>query len=119
MTPRILQTLGLCRKAGRLIVGTPLVIEAMRGKKPPALVICASDISSASEDKITGKAHHYSVPVLKIECSAECLAHAVGKQGAVVCVAVTDKGFLKALHLPQSTGKKDIEKYGVETDTNR
>ena len=42
---KTLQALGLCAKARQLVLGTPMICDALKSKKKPYLVLCASDNS--------------------------------------------------------------------------
>ena len=88
---KILNSLGLCRRAGALVCGAPMVVEAVRGKNKPFMVIEASDTSDATHKKLTDKCAFYGVPLYRIEADGETLASAVGKTGSLAAVAVSDK----------------------------
>lgn len=96
-TERFLRFLGLCRRAGKTVHGTPLVCLALAGKKKPCLVILAADVSSGTAKKVESKCGFYQVPLIKTEATTEEMAHAVGKTGALAAVAVTDENFAKEL----------------------
>ncbi len=93
---RFLLFLGLARRAGRVIMGAPMVYDALR-EKPPALVLLAEDASSATEQRMTNKCGFYRTPLLKTECTKEELAHAVGKTAPMAALAVTDRGMAEKL----------------------
>ena len=100
---KLLSTLGLCARARKLVMGTPMVCEAMRGGKSPVLaVIEASDTSENTHHKLVSKCAYYRVPLYRIPADTARLAHAVGKTGAVAAVGITDGSLLEALtrHLP-------------------
>ena len=101
---RILSALSLCARARRLVVGTPMVCEAMRkgGKTPVMAVLEASDTSDNTHNKLVSKCTYYQIPLYRLTADTARLAHAVGKTGAVAAVGVTDENFCKALaaHLP-------------------
>ncbi len=103
---RQLTTLGLARRAGRLIIGTPMVCEAMRSAHPPVYVFCACDVSASTERRLISKCAYYKIPIMKLEASTVMLGNAVGKTGAVAAVALTDAGFLTALHLTDRKGRE-------------
>jgi len=92
---KTLQALGLCAKARRLVTGTPMICEALRGKNKPYLVLCASDNSENTEKKLTDKTTFYGVPTVKLDCNGEALAAAVGKKSRVAAVAVCDENLSK------------------------
>lgn len=102
--------IGLCRKAGKAVCGTPLVCEALRKKIPPALILLAEGASAATQKKIRCKAEFYHVPLETIPLSTGELATAVGKSGDLAVMAVTDENFAKAIGIAmESTGKDEAD----------
>ena len=98
---RIMGLLGLSAKAGRLVVGVPLICEALRrgadGKRPLVLVM-AEDASRNTQKRIQDKAAFYSVPQHTLSIGCEALALAVGKRGsAVAAVGVTEPQLAAAI----------------------
>ena len=90
--------LGLCKRAGKLITGTDLVLEAVRsGKKRPYCVLLCKDASANTEKKVRNCCTHYEMMLLQLPMTGEELAHCTGKTGVVATAAVTDDGFMKAL----------------------
>jgi predicted RNA-binding protein YlxR (DUF448 family) len=59
---RITGLIGLANKAGSITGGSSMVIDALRNKKKPGLVIVACDVSPAIGDKIIQKATMHHVP---------------------------------------------------------
>lgn len=96
-TERFLTFLGLCRRAGKTVHGTPLVCEALAKRKPPVLVILSEGASEATAKRITDKCRFYRVPLITVPADTGRLAHAVGKSCALAAVAVTDENFAKEL----------------------
>ena len=102
----LLGLIGICKKAGKTVVGVPMICEHLqkyRQKRPigsegeiELIVIEASDTSANTHKKITDKCIYYKVKHLKIESTCEILGNAVGK-GAVAAVAIADKGFCRAI----------------------
>ncbi len=90
-TDKTLLALGLCAKARKLIFGTPMICEAMRGKGKPVLVVSASDNSPNTAKKLADKCAHYGTELLMLDANGEQLASAVGKKGKIAAVAVTDE----------------------------
>ena len=109
---RFLGLCGLCRRAGRIVCGAPLIFTALRGKTPPSLVLVAADASAGSEKKLRTKCEFYRVPLLKTPYPKEVLAHAVGKVGPIAAIAVMDAGI--AGELLKSSGKDASEAVGSE-----
>ncbi len=96
---RVMNGLGLCRKAGALICGTDMICTAMRDAKGkgPLLVLEASDTSEGTHKKITDKCSFYGVRSVRLAESCEELARAVGKTGGLAAVAVTDENLAKLI----------------------
>lgn len=91
---KLLNFLGLCRRAGKLTMGNDMVIEdIMKGQS--RLVIMASDISKNTEKKILLNCHRCNVKVAKLNRTKDEISWAVGKFCAVA--SVTDSGFAKKL----------------------
>ena len=92
MSAAVLRALGLCKRAGALVCGTPMICTALRdGKQKPLIVVAASDISDGTRKKLTDKCSYYETRLVTIEADGETLAAAVGKSGFLAAVAVTDK----------------------------
>ena len=84
--------LGLCRRAGALIIGTDLVTKALPSGKVK-LVIYAEDSSANTEKKITDKCKFYKTSCVKLSYGGDVLAHAIGKSGLVSVIGITDANF--------------------------
>ena len=104
-TERFLTFLGLCRRAGKTVHGTPLVCEALAKRRPPYLVLLSSGASAATAKKITDKCRFYRVPLLTVPADPDRLAHAVGKACSLAAVAVTDESFARELRKLHVIGK--------------
>ncbi len=96
---KLLSTVGLCARARKLVVGTPMVCDALRdsGKNAPLAVLEASDTSANTHAKLLSKCTYYRTPLYRLAASTEELGHAIGKSGLVAAVAVTDTQLLRAL----------------------
>ena len=94
---RFLRLLGLCRRAGRTVHGTPLVCTALAKKKPPCLVVMSAAASATTQKRLNNKCSFYKVPILAIDVGTDVLAHVVGKTGDLAAVAVTDESFAREL----------------------
>ena len=95
MNKNFLGSLGLCAKAGKLIYGVPMIIEAMQKGKKVYLVIEASDTSDNTHKRITDKCSFYGVETIKIDADCIELSSYVGKSSMLAAVAITDEGFYK------------------------
>lgn len=86
----VLRALGLCRRAGALICGTPMICgELPKGKL--LLVVEACDTSDGTHKKITDKCGYYDVEHIRIGADGVSLAAAVGKSGSLAAVATGDE----------------------------
>ena len=97
----MLQLLGLCAKAGKLVVGTPLICTALsKGSKgkTPLLVVEAADSSANTHKRITDRCAYYGIRHLRISADCQTLAHRIGKgDAAVAAVGVTDAHLAEAI----------------------
>lgn len=92
--------LGLARKSGQIIIGTPMIIEHIQKKKtldPESfLVIEASDVGENSHKKLLDKCKFYSVRRIQISATCEELGAALGK-GATAAVAIVGKDMCRGV----------------------
>ena len=90
---KLLASLGLCVRAGKVIFGVPQICDAMRkgGRTMPVTVFEASDTSDNTHKRITDKCAYYNIKHIKITVGGEELAAALGKTAYIAAVAVTDK----------------------------
>lgn len=104
----LLGMIGMCRGAGKAIIGVPMICDALRAKfgrctaedveehREGVIVIEASDTSENTHKKITDKCRYYNVRHVRIKSSCEALGRAVGKS-AVGAVATADGNFCRAI----------------------
>ena len=88
-TDRILRTLGLSAKAGKLVFGADAVCDALRSGKAKAVAV-ASGNSENTLKRLLDKCVFYRVDPVVLDATPVELGHAVGKKGTVAAVAVTD-----------------------------
>lgn len=88
---RLLHALGICAKARRLVIGTAMICEALRGKNKPFLVVAASDNAANTQKKLSDKCAFYNVRLVEISLDGETVGDAVGKHTKVAAVAITDE----------------------------
>ena len=90
---KLLSSLGLCARAGKLIFGVPMICESMRkgGKSMPLIVLEAADTSENTHKKIEDKTAYYRVRTVRLNCDGAALALAVGKTSSLGAVAITDE----------------------------
>ena len=83
---RILGLVGMARKSGNIVSGSSLVLTALGGPAPPALVLVAEDVSDGIGEKLRGKAAAVGVPCFRLLAKAD-LGHQVGRdQRSVVAI---------------------------------
>lgn len=105
MNDRLLSFLGLCRRAGKLVIGNDPVREAIETQKA-LLVLVASDISENTLKKINTAVDTGAVAYYQIDRTKDEISFSLGKTCA--CLAVIDKGFAdKLLELIQAEQKKE------------
>ncbi len=90
--------LGIARKAGRTIIGTDLVLNALAKDNPKVHLVLASECASENTQKRIGDrcsyyhAEHFTIPQTPSE-----LSHLLGKTSSVCCIGITDSGFAEGL----------------------
>ncbi len=98
---RPLQLLGLATRAGRVVIGVPLICTALSRAardKTPLLVIKATDCSQNTCKRLSDRTAFYGVPLLTLPLTCAELAHAIGKKEALVAaVGVTEKNLAAAI----------------------
>jgi ribosomal protein L7Ae-like RNA K-turn-binding protein len=90
---KLLNLLGLAKRAGKLITGEELVIKSIQMEKA-RLVFIASDASENTKKKISDKATYYEVP-FTMSFDTDTLSHAIGANRKAV--AISDSGFAKKM----------------------
>lgn len=100
---RALSYLGFAVRAGRAVIGVPLVCEALKkvpsgSEKAPLIVLEAADTSANTHKRISDRTAYYKTPALQLSIGAGELATAVGKRGgAVGAVGVTERHLAAAI----------------------
>ena len=94
MNDRLLSFLGLCRRAGKLVIGNDPLREAIETEKA-LLVLTASDISENTLKKINTAVDAGKVAYYQIDRTKDELSFSLGKTCA--CLAVIDEGFASKL----------------------
>lgn len=103
----LLGMIGICRRAGATVIGTPMICEELRhrGEEYPHMIVLeAGDTSENTHKKLTDKCSFYRIRHIRLTCSCATLGGAVGK-GAVAAVAVMGENFCRAIEgkLPHET----------------
>ncbi len=96
MTDRILSLLGICRRAGKLIIGADPSIDSIQ-KNKAKLIIFASDFSKSSANPVLASAHENGITTLTLDRNKDEVSFAVGKLCGVA--AIEDKGFADKLKM--------------------
>ena len=96
---RFFGMLGFAMRAGKVVVGTDLVIGAIRakGKNRAQLVLICKEASENTKNKLSYKSEFYKINALQIDLSPEELGQRLGKKSSIVCCAITDGGFAEEI----------------------
>ena len=86
---QLLFSIGLARKAGKMIVGTDMVCDEIR-KKHIFLALYASDVSENTRKRISDCCQYYHVKLYACPVTKEELGASIGKSFAA-CIGITDK----------------------------
>ena len=105
----ILGMVGLCRRAGKTVIGTDMVCEHLRARskkrgdrnnknagETEILVLEGADTSENTHKKISDKCVYYNVKHIRLNSSCAALGKAVGKSQAAA-VAIADASFCRAI----------------------
>ncbi len=89
---KILSYLGLCRKAGKLVCGTALTVDAIRRNKAVLAITC-SDASDNTKKRVSDACSYRSVDYASLPCTCAELGAALGQSGTTAAAGITDKSF--------------------------
>lgn len=102
---KVLNYLGIARRAGLLIAGTDPVIESLKNKAK--LVFVAIDASDATIDKIEKKCFFYKIKLIKKYTTLE-IGNAIGLENPKL-IAITDAKIAKQIiSLEELNNKKEV-----------
>lgn len=90
MIQKLYGALSLCRKAGKLVMGTDTVLEAIKRRKA-VLVLLASDLSERSRRNLCAACEAAGMQAVGLPCTKAELSAYTGKEYGIL--AVCDKGF--------------------------
>lgn len=96
----LLGMLGLCMRAGKLVLGTDRVCEALRTAAPgkaPLLVLEAAGTSANTHKKLTDKCNFYTIEHRQLPVDASALARALGREREIAAVGITDGELCRAV----------------------
>ncbi|MCL1881771.1 MAG: 50S ribosomal protein L7 [Oscillospiraceae bacterium] len=88
----ILNTLGLCRRAGKIVTGFDAVVADIRNA---AGVMVTVDLSEKSKKEITFHCDKSRKQVIEIPHTMEEIQNIFGKKTGII--AILDRGFFRAL----------------------
>lgn len=91
---KILQDLGLCKRANKIISGEEQVLESIKSNSAK-IVFLASDSGKNTAKRITDKSKYYNVRI-DINFTTEELNNAIGTENRKV-LAINDKNFAKMI----------------------
>lgn len=94
---RFLSSLGIAKKAGKIIAGSNMVASYIRNDNIPALVILSCDASGNTRKLVHDVCRYRNVTLEDTEYSMDALANAIGALHPVSCVAITDTGLANML----------------------
>ncbi len=93
---KILNNLGLCMRAGQIVLGENLVIQGIRNQEI-IYVFLASDAGANTTKQILDKAKYYNVAVCQ-DYDSFALSEAIGKDNKkVLGIKKSGESFLKIL----------------------
>ncbi len=93
---KTLSTIGLCARARKLSAGAQLSCDAIRGGKAVAVFLCA-DASENTKKKVRNCSTYYGTELIELSLRSEELGRAIGKAGAISCIAVYDAGLAEVI----------------------
>ena len=91
--------LGFAMRAGKVVLGTDLVIGAIRakGKGKARLLLISESASEGTRKKLCFKAEFYGVKTCFIDLSPDELGQTLGKKSSPVCLAIIDDNFAEEI----------------------
>lgn len=90
---KILNLLGLARRAGKVVAGEEMVLKRLRNHQVD-VVIVAVDCSEGTRKKFVNKCQSYQTPLI-MEFTQTELSIAIGQKRSII--ALTDAGFAKKI----------------------
>ena len=91
---KVLNYLGIARRAGFVVMGTDAVLDNLKYKKIK-MIFVASDSSTATIEKVEKKGMFYHIPVIK-NYSTDELSNSLGVEHIKV-IGIKDQGITKAI----------------------
>ncbi|MBQ7375164.1 MAG: ribosomal L7Ae/L30e/S12e/Gadd45 family protein [Clostridia bacterium] len=96
---RLCGMLGFAMRAGKVIIGTELVLGAMKrqGKDKVKVALVASDASEGTKKKVRTKGEFYGIETKVIDIDSAELGRLLGKTFGPATVGIVDDGFAKEI----------------------
>ena len=91
---KALSFLGICRRAGKLMIGEDGVSGAARSG-PAVLIMTASDTASNTKKKAGNLSRWYEIPLVELPWDKDTLGELLDKRVCAI-LALTDKGLAAA-----------------------
>ncbi|MDF2567257.1 MAG: hypothetical protein K0R90_713 [Oscillospiraceae bacterium] len=82
---KLLSMAGICKKAGKLIIGFDLVKESVALKKAKIIFI-ASDISPKTKKEVDFLLVNTNIPLYQVNITLDEFAYGIGKRAGIFCV---------------------------------
>lgn len=101
MNDKLMSAIGLCRKAGALVIGADAASEAAAAKKA-RMMLLACDAAERTVGNAQDAAANGGISVIRLPYTIEQLASGLGRGFAVA--AVTDGGLAKLIEKSQQCG---------------
>lgn len=94
---KALALLGFCRRNGKIVCGAGQVLAAVTGKRPPYVVVIASDASARTQKQLIDKCSYRGIKLVRASSDGEKLAHFLGKCGVVMAAGATDPAIARQI----------------------
>ena len=110
---RIHGMLGFAMRAGKVTVGTEMVLRAVRQGKIK-LVLISSGASDGTKRTIAKKCEFYKVDKVTVDTGTEELGRLIGKTYAPAALGIIDDGFAREIRVAadtlaaEKTGRKEV-----------
>ena len=95
-TDKALSYIGICKKAGRIVIGTEMTCAAMKEAKI-RLAVYSADASDNTKKRVTDRCAYYGVRCAEGAFTSGALGGTVGSHGDVAVVGITDEGLANAI----------------------
>lgn len=93
---QVLNLIGLCQRARKLVSGEMFCLEKIKSKEAK-LVFLASDAGVNTQKRVRDKSSFYEIPLID-DLSTDDLSKAIGKNNRKV-IAIIDKGFAEKMKM--------------------